>query len=101
MSKIVFLSILMMCVTAPSRILPPFFLTGRRLPPFVSSVLSNIPFAVIGSLVFPDILWATGDFKSSAAATVVAFLTGWFSGNILVVLPASIAAAFIVTQLGF
>ncbi len=99
MSKIVFLSILMMCVTAPSRILPPFFLTGRRLPPFVSSVLSYI--AVIGSLVFPDILWATGDFKSSAAATVVAFLTGWFSGNILVVLPASIAAAFIVTQLGF
>ena len=40
MSKIVFLSILMMCVTAPSRILPPFLLTGRRLPPFVSSVLN-------------------------------------------------------------
>ena len=101
MSKIVFLSILMMCVTAPSRILPPFFLTGRRLPPFISSVLGYIPFAVIGSLIFPDILLATGDFKSSAAATAVAFISGWFSGNALVVLPASIAAAYLVTRLGF
>ncbi|MFR5881718.1 MAG: AzlD domain-containing protein [Cloacibacillus evryensis] len=87
-----------MWVTAPSHTaaLSPHRPQAAAL---VSSVLNYIPFAVIGSLVFPDILWATGDFKSSAAATVVAFLTGWFSGNILVVLPASIAAAFLATRL--
>lgn len=92
--KIIWLSIFMMLVTAPSRVLPPFFLAGRRLPPFFASFLSYMPFAVIGSLVFPDILGSAGSLTASAAGAVAAFLAGWYSGNVIVVMIAAIGAAF-------
>ncbi|MDO5115182.1 MAG: AzlD domain-containing protein [Synergistaceae bacterium] len=101
MPEIIYISILMMLVTAPSRLLPPFLLAGRRLPPLLVSVLNYIPFAVIGSMIFPDSFSATGSFYSSAAGTIAAFVMGWYNGNILVVLASSIAAAFIAAQLGF
>ena len=99
MSKIIWLSILMMLVTAPSRILPPFFLSGRKLPPFISSMLAYMPFAVIGSLIFPDILASAGSFEASAAGAAAAFLAAWYSGNILVVMTAAISVAFIIGQI--
>ena len=96
--ELVYLFIMMMLATAPSRVLPPFLLAGRRLPPLVSAVLGYMPFAVIGSITFPDCLFATGGFYSSAAGTIAAFIAGWYSGNVVAVMAASIASAF---QLGF
>ena len=65
--ELIYLFIMMMLATAPSRVLPPFLLAGRKLPPLVSAVLGYMPFAVIGSITFPDCLFATGGFYSSAA----------------------------------
>ena len=96
MSDMIWLSVCMMLVTAPSRVLPPFFLAGRSLPPFVSSMLSYMPYAVIGSLVFPDILYSAGSFEASAAGAAAALAAAWFSGNIIVVMTAAIGAAFAV-----
>lgn len=91
------LSVLMMCVTAPSRILPLFFLGDRKMPPFVESFLHYIPFAVLGALIFPDVLTATGDVKSSVAGAAAAFALGWFGRSPLEVLAAGILAAYIAT----
>lgn len=101
MSRIIYLSILMMLVTAPSRMLPPFFLAGKKPPRFIASVLGYMPYAVIGSLIFPDSLYSAATFWSSAAGTLVAFAAGWYSGNILIVMSSSIAAAFLAAHLGF
>lgn len=97
MSKIVVLSILMALVTVPSRVLPAFCLTDKKLPPFVESLLLYVPFAVLGALIFPDIIFSTGDIKSAVAGFAVAFLLGWREVNILIVLAASISAALAVT----
>lgn len=93
-SDIVIMCVCMMLVTAPSRILPPFFLAGRRLPSFIASMLSYMPYAVIGSLLFPDILYSAGSMPASAAGAAAALIAAWYSGNILVVMAAAIGAAF-------
>lgn len=99
MTKVMILSVLMMCVTAPSRILPLFFLGERKMSPFVESLLHYIPFAVLGALIFPDVLTATGDVKTSVAGAVTALMLGWFGRGPLVVLAGGIAAAYLATLL--
>ena len=49
MTRMMVISLLMMCVTAPSRILPVFFLGDRKLPSFAESLLHYIPYAVLGA----------------------------------------------------
>ena len=95
MTKIMVLSLLMMCVTAPSRILPVFFLGERKLPPFAESLLHYIPYAVLGALIFPDVLTATDSIYSSAAGAIVAMILGWSGWGILVVLAGGILATYI------
>ncbi len=99
MTKIIILSVLMMLVTAPSRILPAFFLTGRKLPSFVESFLYYVPFTILGSLIFPDILNSTGNIYSSIAGAAMAFLLAWFGRGPLLVLTGAIFTAFIVSHI--
>lgn len=93
--KIIILSVLMMCVTAPSRIFPIFFLGERKLPPFAESLLHYIPYAVLGALIFPDILTASGSIYSSAAGAVTALILGWYGRGILAVLTGGILATYL------
>ncbi|MDL2298119.1 AzlD domain-containing protein [Synergistaceae bacterium OttesenSCG-928-D05] len=99
MNTMFILFVCMMLVTAPSRILPLFFLGDRKLPPFVESLLHYIPFAVLGALIFPDVLAATGDLKSSLSGAIVAFALGWLGQGPLVVLAGGIAGAFLASFL--
>lgn len=89
------LAILMMLVTAPSRILPIFLIGDRKLPPFVEAFLGYIPYAALGALVFPDVLTATGDVKSSAAGAAAAFVLGWLGRGPLAALLGGIIAAYL------
>lgn len=99
MTKIMVLSLLMMCVTAPSRILPVFFLGDKKLPPFTESLLHYIPFAILGALIFPDVLTAADSIYSSAAGAIVALILAWRGKGILVVLTGGIFATFIASQI--
>ena len=47
----------MALVTYIPRMIPLTFLEGKELPPVVSGVLRNIPYAVLGALIFPAILF--------------------------------------------
>lgn len=94
-AKYLLLAVLMMLVTAPSRILPIFFLGERRLPAFIEAFLGYIPYAALGALIFPDILTATGDFRSSAAGALTAFVLGWLGRGPLTVLLGGIIAAYL------
>lgn len=92
---------MMALMTAPSRILPAFFLSGRKLPESVETFLNYIPYAVLGALIFPDVLTATGDLKSSAAGAAAALALGLWGRGPLTVLAGAIAAAFAVSAAGF
>jgi len=99
MTKYMLLAVLMMMVTAPSRILPIFLLGDRKLPPFLEAFLGCIPYAALGALIFPDVLYASGDIKSSAAGALAALVLSWLGRDLLIVLLGGIAAAYLTSFL--
>lgn len=56
----------------------PFLLFRKRIKNvFVLSVLYYAPYAVLGAMTFPDILYSTGSLATAGAGLVVAFLAAW------------------------
>lgn len=56
----------------------PFVLFRRPIQsPMVRSVLHYAPYAVLGAMTFPDILYATGNMLTAGVGLVVAFVAAW------------------------
>lgn len=82
----------MALVTYIPRAFPLTFLEGKELPPVVSGVLSNIPFAVLGALIFPAILYVQqGNLLFGLIGTVVAFSLAYLFTNVMVVVLGTIS----------
>jgi len=82
----------MALVTYIPRAFPLTFLEGKELPPIVSGVLSNIPFAVLGALIFPAILYVQqGNLLFGLIGTVVAFSLAYLFSNVMVVVLGTIS----------
>ena len=82
----------MAVVTYLIRMLP---LTAYRRPirsRFVQSFLTYIPYAVLGAMTFPDVLYSTGDFRTAAAGVVTAVLLAWRGKSLLTVAVAACLA---------
>lgn len=47
----------MALVTYIPRMIPLTVLDGKKLPPLITGILSNIPFAVLGALIFPAVFY--------------------------------------------
>ena len=83
---------MMAVVTYLIRMLP---LTIFRRPirsRFVQSFLTYIPFAVLGAMTFPDVLYSTGDLRSAAAGVVAAVILAWRGKSLLTVAVAACLA---------
>ena len=79
-------------VTYLIRMLP---LTVWRRPirsRFVRSFLTYIPFAVLGAMTFPEVLYSTGDLRTAAAGIVTAVILAWRGKSLLTVAIAACAA---------
>ena len=59
---------------------------------FVQSFLTYIPFAVLGAMTFPDVLYSTGDLRSAAAGVAVAVILAWRGKSLLTVAVAACLA---------
>ncbi len=82
----------MAVVTYLIRMLP---LTAFRRPirsRFIQSFLTYIPFAVLGAMTFPDVLYSTGDLRTAAAGVLVAVVLAWQGRSLLTVALAACAA---------
>ncbi|MHA6258418.1 AzlD domain-containing protein [Sporosarcina sp. CAU 1771] len=78
-------------VTYLPRMLPLTFLDGKEFPPLISAVLRNIPYAVLGALIFPAILFVQeGNILFGVVGTVVAFLIAGFGGGVMSVVLGTI-----------
>lgn len=75
------------------RMIPLTFLEGRELPPVVSGVLRNIPFAVLGALIFPAVLFVQeGNILFGVIGAGVAFLIALLGGGVMSVVLGTIGA---------
>lgn len=82
----------MAVVTYIPRAFPLTFLEGRELPPIISGVLRNIPYAVLGALIFPAILYVQeGNLLFGIIGSIVAFGLAIAFSNVMIVVLGTIA----------
>ncbi len=74
------------------RMIPLTILDGKELPPVVSGVLRNIPYAVLGALIFPAILHIQDDILFGIIGAVVAFAIAFIGLDVMFVVIGTIAA---------
>jgi len=82
----------MAVVTYLIRMLP---LTLFRRPihsRFMQSFLTYIPYAVLGAMTFPEVLYSSGDLRTAAVGVVTAVLLAWRGRSLLTVAVAACAA---------
>ncbi|WEG12002.1 AzlD domain-containing protein [Pullulanibacillus sp. KACC 23026] len=91
-------------VTYIPRMLPLVAIQTDRIPPFVQAVLKNVPFAVLGALIFPGILViqsghlsgiTMSDFLFGVLGGGVAFITAFLEWNIVFVVLSAIVVLMI------
>lgn len=82
----------MAVVTYIPRAIPLTFLEGRELPASVQNVLRNIPYAVLGALIFPAIFFIQeGNIWFGVVGAIAAFGIAFAGANVMIVVLGSIA----------
>lgn len=80
----------------------PLVLCRRRLEnKLIRSFLAYVPFAVLGSMTFPAILYSTGGLLSGLTGTMAALILAFRRQSLLKVAVGACAAAFIVEIIYF
>ncbi len=59
---------------------------------FVQSFLTYIPYAVLGAMTFPDVMYSTGNLWTAAVGVVVAVILAWRGKSLLTVALAACCA---------
>lgn len=80
----------MAIVTYIPRAIPLTFLEGRELPPSIQNILRNIPFAVLGALIFPAIFFIQDNIWFGVIGAAAAFGIALTGANVMVVVLGSI-----------
>lgn len=98
MSKEILLMIIGMgIVTYIPRMLPFLLFKGVELPPFLQGVLRNVPYATLGALIFPGILFMNEQIWYGVFGGVIALIVAYLGANIIVVVLSAIAFLTILT----
>jgi branched-subunit amino acid transport protein len=91
-TEIVWMIIGMGLVTYIPRMIPFVLFKGKELPPFVQGVLKNVPYATLGALIFPAIIFIQkDDILYGVLGAAAAFIAAFLGANIIVVVLGSIA----------
>lgn len=61
---------------------------------YVQSFLFYVPYAVLGAMTLPAVLYSTGSVFSAVFGTIVAFLLAYFNRSLIVVALSASAAAY-------
>ena len=91
-------SILVMAVvTYLIRMLPMTIFRKKIQSHFLQDFLYYIPYAVLSAMTIPAVFYATGDFPSAIAATVIAVVLAWTGLPLIVVALAASGTALLVS----
>ena len=87
--------LVMAVVTYLIRMLPFTLMRGRVRSRFFRSLLYYIPYAVLASMTFPAIFYATGNTVTAVTGTAVALLLAFFRLPLIVVALAAAGTAYV------
>ncbi|NBG88711.1 AzlD domain-containing protein [Isachenkonia alkalipeptolytica] len=85
----------MAIVTYIPRMLPMVLLQKLRLQPYIKRFLSFIPFAALGALIFPEILFSTESLPSSLVGGLLAVVVALYSKNLILIVLSGILGSFL------
>ena len=84
--------IVMATVTYLIRMLPLTVFRKEIKSRFVQSFLTYIPYAVLGAMTFPDVIYSTGNLWTAVAGVVTAVILAWRGKSLLTVALAACCA---------
>lgn len=87
--------LLMALVTYIPRVLPLAIFKNKIRSRFITAFLSYVPFAVLGAMIFPDILSATGQLTSALVGLLIAAVLAYFERGLLQVAVCAIVAVYV------
>ncbi|KAE9632071.1 AzlD domain-containing protein [Defluviitalea raffinosedens] len=85
----------MAIVTYIPRVLPIAVFKRKLQSKFIRSFLFYVPFAVLGAMTFPDILYSTSHIYSAAAGLVIALILAYFEKGLMTVAVSSIILVYL------
>ena len=88
--------LIMAGVTYLIRALPFVIFRGKNTNTFIKSFLFYVPYAVLGAMTFPAILFSTGNYASAIAGLIVACLLAFKEKSLLTVAVFACIAALAV-----
>lgn len=94
--KITIAIILTALITYAIRVLPLLVFRKEITNTYVKSFLNYVPYGVLASMTFPDILSSTPHFISAAAGTAVAIVLAFHKKSLVVVAICSIVMVYLV-----
>lgn len=87
--------ILMAVVTYIPRVLPLVLVKNKLNSRFLRSFLYYVPFAVLGAMTFPSILYSTQHISSAVIGMIVAVALAYFEKNLLTVAISAIVTVYV------
>lgn len=87
---------IMALTTYAIRVLPLVLCKGRIKNVFIQSFLTYIPYAVLGAMTFPAILYSTQGIISAAVGMVMAIFLAYRGKSLLTVAMAACVTVYIV-----
>lgn len=92
MSKSMLIIILgMAIVTYIPRVLPLVAMNGKEMPPKVKAILQNVPYAALGALIFPGIMFIQDDIWFGIIGGITALVVALLGANLIMVVLSAIA----------
>ncbi|MDW6054668.1 AzlD domain-containing protein [Bacillus paralicheniformis] len=89
-SPIIWMIIGMAAVTYVPRMVPFIAFESLKLPGFLERVLKNVPYAVLGALIFPGVFLVQSGMLYGLAGALIAFLFSYFGASVIVVVMGTI-----------
>lgn len=82
-------------VTYIPRMLPLVMFHTNNLHPRVQGILKNVPFAILGALIFPGVFTINPEsYLYGAIGAAAAFVAAWLNLNVIVVVLSSILVLY-------
>lgn len=82
-------------VTYLPRMAPLVIMQNLKLPEYLKRFFELIPFAILGALIFPGILYSTNNIGSAIFGGVVAIILAYIRANICLVVFGGIIAVYL------
>ncbi len=90
---------IMALTTYAIRVIPLVLCKGKIENVFIQSFLTYIPYAVLGAMTFPAILYSTSGLVSALAGMAVAVILAWRKKTLLTVAMAACLTVYVVELL--